>query len=98
MNKKVIAFLFTLLFSALILAPTVIIVLDDSIDASIFYSITEEEETGKVKNVVSPFSLITSDVTTHFKLKNQQFYGYRFKSYPKPHLNLISPPPEYIIL
>lgn len=98
MNKSIIAFFFTLLFTALIVAPTVIIVLDDSIDTSIFYSITEEEENGKVKNVVSPFSLTSSDVTTHFKLNEQQFFSYRFNNYPKPHLNLILPPPEYNIL
>jgi len=51
MYKKTIAFFFTVLFMALIMAPTVILVLDESIDTSIFYSITEEEENGKVKKL-----------------------------------------------
>ncbi|MFD0990376.1 hypothetical protein ACFQ1R_09730 [Mariniflexile jejuense] len=98
MNKRITAFFFTILFTALITAPTIIVVLDDSVDTSIFYSITEEEETGKIKNVVSPFSLVSSEFAIHFTLKNNQIFNYRFKSYPKPHLNLISPPPEYVIL
>lgn len=98
MYKKSIALFFTILFMALITAPTVIVALDDSIDTSIFYSITEEEESGKVKNVVSPFTFIINDYDTQFNLKNFQYFTYRFKNYPKPHLNLISPPPEFIIL
>ena len=98
MHKKVIAIFFTTLFMALIIAPSVIVALDDSIDTSIFYSITEEEENGKVKSVVPPFSLVSSESISHFNLKNSQFFSYRFKTYPKPHLNLISPPPEHIIL
>ena len=98
MYKKTIAIFFTVVFMALIVAPSVIVALDDSIDTSIFYSITEEEESGKVKNLLSPFSLVSSEYTAHFKVKNSQLFSYRFKSYPKPHLNLISPPPENIIL
>ncbi|WP_157206910.1 hypothetical protein [Mariniflexile maritimum] len=98
MHKKAIAIFFTTLFMALIIAPSVIVALDDSIDTSIFYSITEEEENGKVKNLVSPFSLINNDNISHFNLKGSQFFNYRFKTYPKPHLNLISPPPEHFIL
>ncbi len=98
MYNKTIAILFTTLFMALLVAPTVILVMDNSIDTSIFYSITEEEENGKVKNLVSPFSLFSSDTISHFNLKSCQFFNYRFKNYPKPHLNLIYPPPEQIIL
>lgn len=83
---------------ALIVAPTVIVAIDDSIDTSIFYSFTEEEENAKAKNVISPFSIITSETTTHFNLKDFQVFSFKFKTYPKPHLNLISPPPEYVIL
>ena len=98
MIKTTIALFFTTLFMALILAPTVIVVLDDSIDTSIFYSVTEEEENCKSKNLISPFSLQNHDFSTDFKLKTHLVFSYHFKNYPKPHLNLISPPPEYIIL
>ena len=83
---------------ALIVAPTVIVILDDSIDTSVFYSLTEEEEHSSVKKLVSPYSLQSNDVLTNFKLKKLSFFSYQFKNYPKPHLNLISPPPEQFIL
>ncbi|PLB17638.1 MAG: hypothetical protein TRG1_3520 [Flavobacteriaceae bacterium FS1-H7996/R] len=83
---------------ALIIVPSVIIALDDSIDTSIFYSITEEEENSKTKNLISPFSLQNHDGLAYFTLRPLRFFSYRFKNYPKPHLNLISPPPERIIL
>lgn len=83
---------------ALIVAPTVIIAIDDSVDTSIFYSITEEEETGKVKNVVSPYYLQPDGSSSYTELKKYQYIGYFFKTYPKPHLNLISPPPEINII
>jgi hypothetical protein len=94
MNKRIISSLFTFLFVVLITAPSIIIVLDDSVDTSIFYSLNEEEENGKAKNIISPFALQSNDITSTFTLKNYSFYNYKFKNYPKPHLNLISPPPE----
>ena len=61
-----------------IIAPSIIVAFDNSIDISIIYSLNEEEEKGSEthKNIVVVFS----------------------KKYPKPHLNLISPPPEVHIL
>lgn len=94
MFKRAIAICLTTIFMALITAPSVIAVLDDSIDTSIFYSMAEEEENGKCKSLVSPFSLQTHEGLTNFSINNFQFYTYRFKTYPKPHLNLVSPPPE----
>ncbi|WNH08790.1 hypothetical protein [Thalassobellus suaedae] len=82
----------------LIIAPTVIVVLDDSIDTSIFSSLTEEEENGKAKKLLSPFSLQSNEFTSNLELKNFEHFGYYFKNYPKPHLNLISPPPDYNII
>lgn len=98
MIRKAIAIFFTTLFMALIIVPSVIIALDDSIDTSIFYSITEEEENSKTKNLISPFSLQNNDFLTDFELKTHLLFSYHFKNYPKPHLNLIYPPPEHIIL
>ncbi len=98
MTKQTIAVFFTVLFIGLITAPTVIMAIDDSLDTSIFYSVTEEEENGKNKNLISPFSIPNNDITSNFELQNHLFFIYRFKNYPKPHLNLISPPPEHHIL
>jgi len=98
MFKRAIAVFFTLLFVGIITAPTVVLALDDSIDTSIFYSLTEEEENSKTKNVISPFSLQHNNEIAHFILKTHNYFNYQFKNYPKPHLNLISPPPEGYIL
>ncbi len=86
---------FTIIFMALISAPTVILSIDDSTDVSIFYSITEEEESEKLKIVVED---ISPDNEGLFLNENQsKIDGYTYKTYAKPHLNLISPPPEFIL-
>lgn len=98
MVKKVIALFYIVLFMGLIIAPTIIIIIDDSIDTSIFYSLAEEEEeesSGKLKKELSPFSIQCNDLTKNLGLKNFEYFGYYFKNYPKPHLNLISPPPDF---
>ena len=95
MIKKITALFFIVLFMGLIIAPTVIVVIDDSVDTSIFYSLAEEEESGKLKKLISPFSLQSNDLTDNLGLKNLEHFGYYFKNYPKPHLNLISPPPDF---
>lgn len=93
MNKKTIAIFFTLLFMALITAPTIIIAVDDSVDISMFYSITEEEN----ENIKMPFPENNfNDFVSLFSTDSNEYLVYCFKKYPKPHLNLISPPPEFI--
>lgn len=94
MFKRAIAIYLTTIFMALVTAPSVIAVLDDSIDTSVFYSMAEEEENGKCKSLVSPFSLQTHEGVSNFFVNTNQFYTYRFKTYVKPHLNSVSPPPE----
>ena len=93
-TKYRIAVFLTIVFMALISAPTIIMSIDDSIDVACFFSITEEEENSHAKLLFdknhqdSEFLFEDQDVT-HLE-------GYRFKNYPKPHLNLISPPPDFI--
>jgi len=96
MYKKTIALSFMVIFMALIVAPSIIAVLDDSIDTSVFYSLSEEEEHTKSK-MVPTFSLQINEHTS-YNLKDLQGFGYQFKNYSKPHLNLISPPPDQNIL
>ncbi len=95
MHKNTIAIFFTIILLALISAPSIIIAIDDSVDTSIFYSITEEEETSKIQ-LQSPDNFIDSEYV--FAYTNVEDIEYYFKNYPKPHLNLISPPPELHIL
>lgn len=98
MYKKAAATFFMFIFMGLILAPPIITALDDSIDTSIFYSIAEEEENGTSVSVLSPFSITDNEYHTHFDIEDYQIFSYQNKNYSKPHLNLISPPPEKNIL
>ncbi len=93
MCKKSIATLFSILFLAFISAPAVIVALDDTADVSMFYSIAEEEN----ENV--KFPLLEDDsneLNNIFSVDCKENLGYRFRQYPKPHLNLIFPPPDFI--
>ena len=92
MRKNTFAIFFSLLLVALISAPTIIIAFDDSVDMSVFYSVTEEEETCKIK---LPSPTILNDTDCILGLKRVQDIAYYFKNYPKPQLNLILPPPEF---
>nr|WP_321228976.1 hypothetical protein [uncultured Psychroserpens sp.] len=93
MNRKIIAILFSVLFVALITAPSIIIAIDDSVDVSIFYSITEEEE----KETLKVFPMNELNEEDYFLTSNSNDnLGYFFKNYLKPHLNIISPPPDFI--
>ena len=89
------AIFFTLLFMAIISAPTVITCIDDSVDVSCFFGFGEEEEESENLKLLFENSLELSD--DHFVIKTRNnLIGYTFKTYPKPHLNLIIPPPEFI--
>lgn len=95
MHKKAISIFFTVLFLGLLSAPSIILVLNDSLDTSIFYSMTEEEEgNGEFKNLLSPFSIHKNDGVNSFYKSNSKSFSYSFKHYQKPHLNLLLPPPE----
>ncbi|WOD45130.1 hypothetical protein [Hwangdonia lutea] len=92
MSKNRISIFFSIIFIAFIAAPTVITIVDDSVDVSIIFSTAEEEEKG-FKIVFSNEKANESDLAFTSSENN---LGYYFKNYPKPHLNLISPPPEFI--
>lgn len=100
MFKTLVSSLFLILFLAFISAPTIIHTIDDTIDISFFYSLSEEEERGH--QTVKNFEIITSDFNQSdliFASKSKSnTIGYQYKTYPKPHLNLVSPPPERHIL
>ena len=98
MYKNSIAILLTVLFMAIVIAPTIIVAIDDSIDVSFLYQCTEEEEkeSEKNKNFELVFFENKNDSKSDLKSKEELQLTYRFKNYPKPHLNLIFPPPEFI--
>jgi hypothetical protein len=76
------------------------VLVDDSIDISFVYDMSEEEEekgnesSKEFENRVVDLEikLITFNTTEDFT-----YFMYTFKTYQKPHLNLIYPPPELIL-
>jgi hypothetical protein len=96
MSKNIVSILLLLIFMAFITAPTIISMVDDSIDTSMFYSLNEEEENVcKIKVLLNTNSSSEVDFALIRTINNKEYY---FKKYSKPHLNLISPPPESHIL
>jgi len=100
MLKNIGSVFLSLIFLAFLAAPTIISLVDDSVDISVFYSTSEEEEksseTSKTFEIV--FNKLTGNYADFSNAKTMNHHGYYFKKYPKPHLNLISPPPEFHIL
>lgn len=94
MLKKHISIFFTILFLAIITAPSIIMLLDDTVDISVFYSLSEEEE--EIKHAKLLFSDNEEDLDYLRSVLKTNNLCYFFKNYSKPHLNLISPPPDFI--
>ena len=97
MFKKSIATFFSILFMVPISAPSIIVAIDDSIYVSILYGSAEEEEKESEKNNTIELLVIESDkkIEEYLFLPNGIQFEYRFTTYPIPHRNLISPPPDF---
>lgn len=94
MLKKRVSIIFSVIFLLFLAVPTIITIVDDTVDVSVVFSNAEEEE--------QMFQLInsctkTSESQSAFANKKNNL-GYYFKTYSKPHLNLIYPPPQLFIL
>jgi hypothetical protein len=100
MSRNIVSISFSILFLVYLMAPTIITLIDDSADISVFYASSEDEEKGTDKNkeIEVLFLEIENPQFNVTLLKSENNLGYCFKNYPKPHLNLISPPPELHIL
>ena len=97
MSKSIGSIFFTLIFVAFLMAPTIIRLIDDSIDISVVYTTSEEEKGGeKIKDIEVLFFELDHCLDEEVLSLNNSTSHYYFKNYIKPHLNLISPPPEYI--
>jgi hypothetical protein len=100
MSKKIVSIFLSVIFLLFIVTPTIIVMVDDTIDVSIAFSASEEEEKGNEKNldIEVLFSNLKANESDLVFAVSENNLGYYFKNYPKPHLNLISPPPEQHIL
>jgi len=97
MPKKIACLLLSSLFLVFLIAPTIIIIIDQSIDISTFYTSSKKEKKESEENQKSevlffelnPAYLDFSNLEVE---KNTEHY---FKNYAKPYLNLILLPPEF---
>lgn len=101
MNKSIIAITFLTLFLSFSVVPSLVVLVDDSFDISLVYDITEEEENkGKEQDAIKNtlFSHYGELVASTTYSVNSFPQAYLFKTYTTPHLNLISPPPDFYLL
>ena len=84
----------------IIISPTVIIAIDSSIDISMFNGVAEEhEEKTNEKHIEIEslfFEINDKELTLALNLKKDKAF-YVFKKYTKPHLNLVFPPPDFLL-
>jgi hypothetical protein len=97
MFKNVLALVLSSIFILVVVMPTVIIVLDDSVDVSIFYNNSEEEkDKSQEKNIDKEF--ISAKDNTALKINTKALkelsLHYYLKVYKKPHIKLSFPPPK----
>jgi len=99
MVKTTTSFFFSLIFMAFMAAPTIAFLVDKNIDICLVSDINEEEKGSETfKDIEIIFSDSNSSKGSLLDLNNENLLEYYFKKYSKPHLNLISPPPDYYIL
>ena len=100
MLKTLITLSFILLFVTTIALPTIVIIIDDTADISLFNDFSEEEEEkGSEKNnelELFHFELEQEEQIV-FSRKIKTEVSYRFKAYSNPHLSFNSPPPDFTI-
>lgn len=101
MPKNLVSILLTLIFVGFLTTPTLIMLADDTVDISIFYTTSSPEEDKGIEKNNNIEVLFTSPLMSDLDFsskENKIKLGYYFKNYPKPHLNLISPPPKLHLL
>ena len=97
MSRNLVSIFFLFAFMVFLSTPTIIAMVDDSVDISLFFSMAEEEENGhpKSKNV-KDIILENQDQEGFISLAEEAIHlSYYVKNYSKPYLNLISPPPKF---
>ncbi len=99
MTKNIVSIFFSIVFMVSISAPTVIYIMDDSVDISLLLTSNDDEEKeGEISNDKEVLFLESLNNEVHFSSKKaENNLVYFFKKYTKPHLNLIFPPPELYI-
>ncbi len=100
MLRKGIALFLLSIFMLSVTVPTVVSLLDGNTDITFLIDVNEEESKEKESSKDSETKIV------HISTSNLSLYGlelsdlrsFYLKNYSKPYLNLLSPPPEVIIL
>ncbi|RSK41642.1 hypothetical protein [Mangrovimonas spongiae] len=101
MPKTRIAIFFSIIFMMFLVAPTVISVIEDTYDLTIFYSVNEEEnkEQNEVqKNLEVKYLENLGFSSVFWDNDENNSFSYYLKNYSPLVLECVSPPPEQNIL
>lgn len=100
MSKNIVSLFLSLLFVVFVLTPTLITLVDKAADISVFFEISDEEEKSVEKDGEAQEYLyeLHQQELTYGVSGRRNVEAYLCITYPNPHLNIISPPPEAYIL
>lgn len=98
MKKRGISLVFSTLFLLFIGLPTILTIVDNSIDISLIISTTDDEESEKNLDFKVIFPNVKSNNSGIALSYSKNSLLHCNKKYGKPYLDLISPPPDYYTL
>ena len=99
--KSKIAILFIVLFAGIIIAPTVVTLVDKDQDLTIFLSLNEEEENTKnIKGMEMTIHPQENNNTTfiHYKIQKRENVRFQSKNYISQYPKILTPPPEFFTI
>lgn len=94
MLRKVTSILFSVAFLLYTVTPSILMIVDESIDISILFSSSEEEEEEKHLTIDVLYSTVRTKNSDLVFAYSEKSLAYLDKKYTKPNLNIISPPPK----
>ena len=98
MYKSLISTLLAIFLTVVVVSPMLVTVVDNTVEVGLFETSEEEKDT-RGESKVEIEKLLTNNSLRVFSsemMNSRSYLGYFYKAYPKPHLNLISPPPEQV--
>ena len=96
MFKKFVFNIVLISFLAFLITPAIIVIVDDSIDISLFSGFAKEKEGEKNIEIEGLFHCLNEKEIEFTSVFDKNRSCYFFKKYPKPYLNIIFPPPDFI--
>ena len=98
MNIKI-AIFFSILFVGVITAPTIISMVDENQDVSIFLSLNEEEEDGNEIETLKELKVCPNYQISSFfrKIQKREMVRFTSKSYTSLFPKITTPPPRFVI-